>query len=162
MAIRNLVLVLLVLSAGGYGCKRGLSHRSSDPTSARGGGMLGGEFYLSAEEVDQLSRLATSGDSNAAMRLHQYYGSVRMDGKESLRWLRVWAKGGDPIALYTLGFYYLEHDQLRPGSEDEGLRLMKRAADAGDASAVRYLRKREEIRRKKSDAQGKVPDAGLP
>lgn len=56
-------------------------------------------YNLNKQEICELEDKASSGDSDAAFRLYQYYFFVALEHKESEKWLHRSAEFGNPRAI---------------------------------------------------------------
>ncbi len=87
---------------------------------------------LTRKEVKELTQKAERGDREACYRLSVYYAE---DEQKALYWLRKGAVYGDPRAQYSL-YGILKK---RPGSQEEAIQLLKKAAEQQYAFAQLVL-----------------------
>jgi len=62
------------------------------------------EFNLTAEEQTSARAAALAGDPAAAKRLARYYSFIELDTVQSVRWLRIAVRDGDPITAQNLAY----------------------------------------------------------
>ena len=62
------------------------------------------KFNLTVEEKASARIAALAGDSGAAKRLARYYSFIELDTVQSVRWLRIAVRDGDPITAQNLAY----------------------------------------------------------
>jgi TPR repeat protein len=115
-------------------CLTGCSKEKAEKTP-------GQSFYLSQDDIKQLSLQGEKGDGTAAFRLFQYYELYLEDGKQSFYWLKKAAENGHVIAQYNLGLEFLNNQQRK--DRTQALYWLRKAAQSGNADAKEIIQKLE-------------------
>ena len=95
--------------------------------------------------IDLLSTAARSRSLSARFNLGMAYyngDGVPKNVSQASRWFRLAVKQNFSEAQYTLGILLIEGDESLPKEEEEGLRLLKLAAEQGHPAAEEQLYKR--------------------
>ncbi len=96
---------------------------------------------MSSAELAEQTKRGKDGDKDAAFAVHRHFEFTTDNKEQADRWLRISADLKHPSAMFNLG-YQLVHT---PGSEREGLALIKSSAKHGNVTAIRYLGNSEVI-----------------
>ena len=62
------------------------------------------KFDLTAAEQESARAAALAGDPAAAKRLAQFYSFIELDTAQSVRWLRIAVRDGDPVTAQNLAY----------------------------------------------------------
>ncbi len=127
-------LVLLVTVGLFVFCFTGCSKEKTERTP-------GESFYLSNNDIKQLSLQAEKGDGTAAFRLYKYYELYLEDHKLSFYWLKKAAENGHVIAEYNLGVEFLDNEERK--DRTQALYWLRKAAQGGNSEAKEILDKIE-------------------
>lgn len=73
----------------------------------------GSTYWLSEQEIADLTYNANYGDKDAAFRLYQYHMLVSLNVKHENEWLLKSAKNGHPIAQSNLAEQFLEGNNIK-------------------------------------------------
>ena len=60
-----------------------------------------------------LIKRAKSGNGESAFRLYQFYAFSTTDVENSIKWLKISAKSGQPSAQYNLAVHYLNQKKFQ-------------------------------------------------
>jgi TPR repeat protein len=93
----------------------------------------GREFELSDMEITNFTARAVAGDADAAIRLSECYGMIKIDYVSERKWMEVAAESGNVGAQYNAGVLYEEIDP------NKSRYWMQRAADSGYIDAEKRL-----------------------
>ena len=96
---------------------------------------------LSANDLQQLTQLATQGDADAQIKLAEYYGDTtkkHLDSKKSFEWYQKAAAQGNILAKRRLGNCYIQGQGVKE-NPDKAQELWNEAAQAGDIAAAYNL-----------------------
>jgi TPR repeat protein len=86
-------------------------------------------FDLSESQLSEKIHSASLGDANAAIDISNYYAFIKNDKDRAIKWMRVAALKGKPIAEYDLGILLSSSEDGR--DQKEAQKWFAEAAKAG-------------------------------
>jgi hypothetical protein len=77
----------------------------------------GSIYFLSVDEISDLSKKSLEGNSNASMRLYKFYSLSSLDEAKASYWLKISAGQGDWVAQYNYALSLIKRGDLAGAQE---------------------------------------------